>query len=161
VSPDVQDSVFLVMSSDEENQQFGTGFAIDRDEEATYLLTCRHVVMDVGGPTRVRVGDRLAEMVASGSEDGLEDVAVLRAKGSVDVPTLGLRVSGEMGNSVTVAGFRPFARSFLIRSIRGTLGERIGLEARQQAGRIVAWDLDLSPYPETSILEKMSWAQAR
>ena len=144
MSRDVQDSVFLVTSSDQGNQQFGTGFAVDRDEAATYFLTCRHVVTDVGGQNRVKVGDRPAKVVASGSKDGLHDLAVLRVEDSLDMPILRLRISGERGNSVALAGFRSFAGAFIIRSIRGTLGEWIGLEARQRLGRIVAWDLKIT-----------------
>ncbi len=40
---DLNSSVLLVTSSDQTNTQFGTAFAIYRDEQATYFLTCNHV----------------------------------------------------------------------------------------------------------------------
>ena len=141
MSAHLQDSVVQVTSSDQTNRVVGTGFAIDRDEQGTYFLTCKHVVTTAGGATQIKVIDRPAEMVASGSEEGLDDVAVLRADDLLNVPILRLRVSGEAGSGIKVAGFQPFGEGLLIRSIPGTLGERIGLEARQRLERIVAWDL--------------------
>jgi hypothetical protein len=144
VGVDLNASVFLVTSSNSDNQNFGSSFAFYRDyRDDVYFLTCRHVVTDVGGPDEARVENHPVERVASGSEDGLDDLAVLRVEDLPDVPLLQLSVSAEMGSSVTVAGFRGFARSFLIRQIRGKLGQQIGLEARQHPGRVMAWDLKI------------------
>ena len=52
MDPNPQDAVCLVHSKDRDNKRFGTGFAIHKDEGATYFLTCMHVVKDVGGPDR-------------------------------------------------------------------------------------------------------------
>lgn len=144
VDLDVNASVFRITSSDSDNHNFGSSFAFYRDfNDAVYFLTCRHVLMDVGGPEQARVGNYQAEMVASGSEDGLDDLAVLRVQDRPDVPLLQLSVSAERGSPIIVAGFRRFARSLLIRQIRGTLGQQIGLETRQRPGRVTAWDLTI------------------
>lgn len=143
VSLDLNASIFPVTSSDWDNQNFGSSFAFYRDDlDAVYFLTCRHVVMDVGGPGQARVENHPAELVASGSEGGIDDLAVLRVEDLPEVPLLQLGVSAEMGSSVTVAGVRRFgARSFMFRQIRGTLAQQIGLEDRHQPGRVMAWDL--------------------
>jgi hypothetical protein len=149
VSVNPENSVFLVTGSDPNNQQFGTAFAFYRDEDDTlqnraiYLLTCRHVVTDVGGPDRVKVGSHPATVVARGSEDGLDDLAVLRVEDLYDVPILELNTSAKTGTPVKVLGFRSFPRSFLVRPLRAQLGERVGLETRLKPGRVVAWDLTI------------------
>src|SRR5215212_8321542 len=135
MSADPQDSVFLVTSSDPDNQQFGTAFALYSGEDATgnlikspfpaYFLTCRHVVTDVGGPKQVRIGGYQAKVVASGSEGSLEDLAVLRVDGLLhDVSILRLYPSAEIGSRVEILGFRNFAEHFLIRPLGAQLGEK-------------------------------------
>jgi hypothetical protein len=150
VSTDPEDSVFLVTSSDPDNQQFGTAFAFYSGEdanghtEATYFYTCRHVVTDVGGPDKVRIGGYPAKVVVQGSEDGLDDLAALRVEDLRNVPFLRLNPSAEAGNSVKVLGFRSFARSLqIIRPLQAQLGERVGLETRRKPGRVLAWDLKI------------------
>lgn len=144
VGMDVDASVFLVSSSESGNQSFGSSFAFYRDfTDSVYFLTCMHVVKDVGGPEEARVGNHPVEMVASGTEDGLDDLAVLRVEDLPDVPLLQLSVSAERGSPIIVAGFRRFTRSFLIRQIRGELGQQIGLESRHRPGRVMAWDLKI------------------
>jgi hypothetical protein len=149
MSIDPQDSVFLVTSSDPENSRFGTAFAFYWDEsstgqyEATYFLTCRHVITEAGGPKQLRIGGRLARVVTSGSDDGLDDMAVLRVEGVRDVPILNTNAAGESGSQIRVLGFRSHLQDYLIRPLRGTLGERVGLESKQQRGRVAAWDLEI------------------
>jgi hypothetical protein len=145
VNVDLNASVFEVTSSDSDNPNFGSSFAFYRDFiDRCYFLTCRHVVMDVGGPDQARVGNHPAEMVASGSEGGIDDLAVLRVEDLPDVSLLQLSVSAETGSAVAVAGVRRFdAQSFMFRQIRGKLAQQISLQSRQRPGRVVAWDLTI------------------
>jgi hypothetical protein len=55
MSADLQTSIILITSSEPTNGSFGTGFIIHKDEQAVYLLTCAHVVEDLGGPDNVQV----------------------------------------------------------------------------------------------------------
>jgi tetratricopeptide (TPR) repeat protein len=140
-SEDLRQSVVLVTSNDPNNRKFGTSFVIYKDEYTTYLLTCAHVVRDVGGPDQVVVSNYPAKVIASGPENGLYDLAVLQIEKALNVPFLTLNPSGKTGNSFITAGFQSFDNQFLIRTIRGTLDEQVGLEARGQTDRVKAWDL--------------------
>src|SRR5215471_4987408 len=97
MSPDLRNSVFLILSSADNNSSFGTGFVIHQDEQAAYLLTCAHVVQDVGSETIV-IKRIQAKVIASGSEYGI-DLAVLRVEGlPTKPPPLPLSTTGEKGN---------------------------------------------------------------
>lgn len=72
-----QASVVLITSSDRGESHFGTGFVIDKDERNTYIVTCAHVVRDVGGPDKIKISGIQARVIASSPEDGA-DLAVLR-----------------------------------------------------------------------------------
>lgn len=140
MSSELQDSVILITSSAPNNSRFGTGFVIYRDEQATYLLTCAHVVRDVGGLDQVEADGRRATVIASGEADGI-DLSVLRVEGLFDKPPLGLCVSGEKGSPFITAGYQSFDKGFLIREIRGNLAGQTGFKHRGQTNRVRTWDL--------------------
>ena len=73
MSAKLQDSVVIVTGS--ETRQFGTGFVIHKEGGTTYLLTCKHVVDDVGGNEKLNVDDYTAMLLAS---DDVFDIAVLQ-----------------------------------------------------------------------------------
>jgi len=138
-----QDSIILILSTDSGNSRFGTGFVIHRDDEASYVLTCAHVVEDVGGPDKVKAGGSIATVVASGEKEGL-DLAVLRCDGALNELLLPLRPAGARDRRFVTAGFQLFGKDYLIRTLRGKLGEQVGLESRQRQERIEAWDLQIT-----------------
>jgi hypothetical protein len=158
----LQDSVILITSSVPDNNRFGTGFVIHRDKRATYLLTCAHVVRDVGGQDTVKAGGSTAIVIASGEEDGL-DLAILRVEGLLDKSPLQLHASGEKDHPFIAVGFQLYSKDFLIRPLQGKLGEQVGLEPRGRTNRIRAWDLRivddyyLQPgYSGSPVIEKNS-----
>lgn len=143
----VSDSVLLITSSDSANTTFGTGFVIHRnaDEQASYLLTCAHVVRDVGGATMVCAAGRPATVVAYGDADGTGvDLAVVRVEGLPELPVLRLQAGAKEGEAFFATGFQVFRPNFLLRPINGTLGHRIELAGRDQAERTLAWDLSVT-----------------
>jgi len=142
VSVDLQASVVLIASSDPNISRFGTGFVIHQEGQATYLLTCAHVVEDVGGAETIDIGGLKGTVVALGNADAL-DLAVLRIEGQLDKSPLGLRVSGAKDSAFSTAGFQLFGKHYLIRPLQGRLGEPVGLAIRGQAGYIKAWDLKI------------------
>ncbi len=142
MSSDLKESVILITSSNSDIRRFGTGFIIHQDEHATYLLACMHVVEDVGGLQMVKAGGMSATVIAPGEKEGL-DLAVLGMEGLLDKPTLNLYIFGENGSPFVAAGFQEFAKGFLIRPIRGTLGEEVGLGYRDKADRINVWELKI------------------
>jgi len=68
---------------------FGTGFAIERDAHYLYIVTCYHVIREVGGEKALLVRQAPAELVAFDPEDGF-DLALLRVEieSLPDVPIL-------------------------------------------------------------------------
>lgn len=142
MSVTLQDSVVRITSVDPTVNRFGTGFVFYQDEQASYLLTCQHVVTDVGGPDHVSVAGLLAKVVATGGEDGL-DLCVLRVEGLFERYPLRLRIAGAKDHPFITAGFQSYSKQFLIRQIRGTLGEAVGLESRGKPDRIKAWDIKI------------------
>lgn len=84
---EITDSIFKVTGSVE--GKFGTCFIIQKDEAYTYLLTCDHVIEDVGGPEEVYVNGQKAEVIAYDPSDGF-DLAVLRVDIVFKYPSLNL-----------------------------------------------------------------------
>lgn len=151
MSSELQDSIVLITSKDSTNNHFGTGFVIFQDKSMTYLLTCAHVVDDVGGADHITAGGTTASVIASGVKENPDldvyypaDLAVLRVETLLDQPVLNLRLLGQKGTSFTTAGFQTFSKAFLIRPLQGMLGEQVGLEAREAGIRVRAWDLKIN-----------------
>jgi hypothetical protein len=142
IGVNLNDSVFRVTSKGPDDRRFGTSFAIHQEEQATFLLTCRHVVTDAGGVNAIRIGNQPVEIVASGSEDSL-DLAVLRVKDLRNVPILRLDASGMTGRLIRVIGFQELGEGYVLRDIRGKLGAQVGLESKTLPDRIQAWDLSI------------------
>lgn len=140
-----QDSVILITSRDPNLQQkraFGTGFVIYRTNEATYLLTCAHVVRDVGGAEKVLANGIPATVVVSGESKGF-DLAVLRVEGLWSLPILPLSPSGQEAKPFEIAGFYAFDQkeTRLLRKIQGYLGKQTFISSTDGSLRIKAWDL--------------------
>ena len=136
-----QDSIFLITSSDSSNTSFGTGFAIYQNSGSLYVLTCAHVVRDVGSSDKVLVEGMFAESIASGEEEGI-DLAVLKVEG-LSKPSLAMEARGENGSTFVTAGFQKFDKDRLIRPLRGTLGDQVGLKSRKSGMTNQAWDLHI------------------
>lgn len=92
-SENLAESIVLITSAnDRKANVIGTGFPFYREQNYTYLLTCAHVVNDVGGEENVRVNnnnDIPVYVVAIGDIQGF-DLAVLRIKGLLNFPLLKL-----------------------------------------------------------------------
>lgn len=134
-------SVTPVWSADAGSSVFGTAFVVRHDGTTSYLVTCAHVVRDVGGPGQVTVAGRPARVVAAGSPDGADDVAVL-ATDRLDAPPLRLAAEAERDRAVVVVGFRPVQadrRLVLAAPVEATLGARMALAG--PGGRTDAWPL--------------------
>ena len=138
----MDEMILLISSSDPENKSFGTGFVIHQQGSTYYVVTCYHVVRDVGGPDRVRIKENLpATLIAFDDETGF-DLAVLKVENLTNVLPLPLGNLGERGNQFVAKGFTvEDNRRFVMRPIRGTLGEQIYFESKQRAIRVSAWDL--------------------
>ncbi|MEM1170907.1 MAG: SUMF1/EgtB/PvdO family nonheme iron enzyme [Cyanobacteria bacterium P01_H01_bin.35] len=101
-----QESIVLITSANKGNV-IGTGFPFYREQNYTYLLTCAHVVQDIGDEENIRVNNISAEVVALGDIKGF-DLAVLRVKQLLPIPILRLMIlDGEQDISfkIKIPGF--------------------------------------------------------
>lgn len=120
---DVFDSVVLITSTDEDKKKFGSGFAFYREANAVLILTCAHVVEDVGGEHSVLVEGQSAEVLACGKSDEV-DMAVLRVTG-MELPPLAVGLVGKQDLECSITGFAPLSSSSPTRraeSLHGKLG---------------------------------------
>lgn len=140
----VRPAVLLI--SGRRRSNFGTGFIVHRDQHGTYFVTCAHVVHNVGGADEMVVdnnSDLHPVLVDSGVDRGV-DLAVLRVAGLFERPVLRLADDGASKRVVTITGFRKHTSSeHVLRSIRGTMGSLIDLQAHGKVSRVDAWDLSI------------------
>jgi hypothetical protein len=149
VSSDLDDSVILITSESSEIPDFGSGFVIYQDEGTTFLLTCAHVVKDVGGATKIRVGTDLATIVELGEEKGC-DLAVLKVNGLLEKLPLKLSNSASKGRRIVISGYyQNETKVKTQRKISGVIGERIVLEL--DGNRTIAWDIEIDESSKYSL----------
>ena len=137
------ESIVLITSSDLHDRHFGTGFVVWNDPQATYLLTCMHVVREVGGSEKLEIDGIPARVLAASSEEGA-DIAVLRTERPLEKPALSLCATGEQGDLFRTSGFQLGDKQWVIRTLSGVLGKHVEIQMRKQAKRINAWDLEIT-----------------
>jgi hypothetical protein len=138
-------SIVLITSSTVGHKRtFGTGFVIDQSLHITYVITCDHVVKQMGGDHAVEVDGRPAEVIASGREFGF-DLTILKVLGLAHRDSLQLNPSGDHGSACIIQGFYEFDTSInpVLRSIQATLGEVVELRSQDGRKTASAWDLNL------------------
>ncbi|MCB0214114.1 MAG: serine protease [Anaerolineae bacterium] len=135
----LDDKVALITGK--EPNQFGTGFVIHKDQYATYLLTCTHVINAVGWEEALQVDYKPATVVAFDPEDGF-DLAVLRVEGVLETPILPLKISALKDMSIITAGFSLYgSNQRTIQKISGTLHEQGKVDSARLQTRIICWHL--------------------
>lgn len=135
-------SIVLVESLQKDNTAFGTGFVVARDGDVTYVVTCAHVVRDVGGPDNVKVAARHARVVALGEDNGL-DLAVLESRHLQSRSPLSLREGGTRGLAVEIEGYYKYISLRPLEAVRGRLGGSFRLSDTQHQHYIQAWHIDI------------------
>lgn len=139
-SEEIQKSIVLITDGETKPKNFGTGFIIRHVSGFSYILTCAHVVKAIKSSGNIKVGEQDAIVVVSGEEEGL-DLAVLKANGLSDKPSLEMDAVGSAETEFLTAGFQAFSNTHLIRPLEGVLGESVGLQSSSLGERIQAWDL--------------------
>ncbi|NES78660.1 MULTISPECIES: trypsin-like peptidase domain-containing protein [Okeania] len=140
----LEESIVLISSASKEEPEvnnIGTGFPFYREKIYTYLLTCAHVVKDVGGDGNVLVNNIPAEIVAIGDVKSF-DLAVLRVEGLLHIPLLQLICLSEAKErSFQIAGNYLYGEENKRRLeiISGVLGKKDFLT--QSNERVIAWEL--------------------
>lgn len=135
-------AIFLLTSADPDRKKnFGTGFAIAHKDGKLFLLTCAHVVEDIGG--KVKVGGLEAEVVAAGLGSSI-DLAVLSIPCEKPPPLLNrIALEKKEGDRFQICGYSLFAGakdSYVLREIEGSLGKSVSF-ASQNSSRVEAWDI--------------------
>lgn len=138
MTAELKASIVLITSSDPKNSRFGTGFVIRQASGTAYILTCDHVLRDVGGPETVLVEGQSVNVVVSGESCGV-DLAVLQV--DLDKPPLPWQQGGEKGQVVLTSGFQLFSKDHLLRPLQGKLGDSGELQAGTLGDRVQVWDL--------------------
>ncbi len=139
----LEESIVLITSASDNSRKadvIGTGFAFYREDNYTYLLTCAHVVEDVGGEENVLVNNISAEVLATGDVKGF-DLAVLRVE-NLNIPLLQLISLSEAKNrKFRTAGHYLYSdeKKVMLETVDGTLGKK--RFARQNNETVIAWNL--------------------
>lgn len=143
MNTDDRDAIILITSSDPECSRFGTGFVIHQNDKITYLLTCAHVVRDVGGQNKVKANGHQANLEALGDTHGC-DLAVLAVETALTTKIpLKLGLVGEKGIEFIASGFyTDDTKTHKLASVSGKLGETQLIA--NEGDRTLAWDLEIS-----------------
>ena len=136
------DACILITSKNPNNRRFGTGFIVCHSEQKSYLVTCAHVISDVGGEELIEADGQPARIVGIGSDDGL-DLAVIEVDELLGKPVIKLKVLGLAGSPFLTVGFRAFGRHFSIAPLFGIVATAVALESRKYSDRIKAWNLEI------------------
>jgi menaquinone-dependent protoporphyrinogen IX oxidase len=99
-----EDSVHLITSSQDNNTNFGTGFVIHRKGVTSHVLTCRHVLDDVGGEEYALVDGNPVVKAVINPIKGPDDMAVLVVDNQSS-PVFKLKKATRSGLSFIVCGF--------------------------------------------------------
>ncbi|MBE7383828.1 MAG: trypsin-like peptidase domain-containing protein [Leptolyngbya sp. SIO1E4] len=137
----LEDSVVLITSQDENNKSFGTGFVIRQSSGAAYVLTCAHVLEDVGGASQAKADSMPVKLVKSGESDSL-DLAVLRVDGLLNRVPLNAKASGRQSSAIVASGFQKFDGPHMLRQLEGSLGDQVVIQL-DTSDRIHAWHLKM------------------
>ena len=132
------ESVYLITSQERDNGHFGTGFVIAKDETATWLLTCAHVVKAIGDETPLMAGSHPAEVVTR--IEG-EDLALLRVDSPLPSDPLPLLVTAKAGDPVRMVGHSNRAGQYLEQTVLGRLEQCAHVKTPGMDRRIRAWEL--------------------
>ncbi len=137
------DACVLITSSHPGKQgSFGTGFIVGHLEQKSYIVTCAHVIRDVGEDS-IEVEGRPAKIVCLGAADGL-DLAVIVTDEWVGKSIVKLAVCGGVGIPFFTAGFRKYGKHRIIASLEGKVFEKVELpQSKSYPERIGAWLLGI------------------
>lgn len=142
MNPNNLESILLVTSKNPENHRFGTGFVIYHFENSSWVVTCAHVVNDVGGEISLEINGSPAKIVGIGASDEL-DLSLLKTERRLDTPVIKLGTYGRYGSLFSTAGFQLFGRHFSIKRIVGKLVQQNELVSKSLSERIKVWAITI------------------
>lgn len=138
--------VALIDSKDTDRANFGSAFLICQDKQATYWLTCAHVITDVGGSEKTLVDGFSIKLVAPGEEQlatvrSGRDLAIVRVEGFLDKEPLKLCEAASKGKRFVIVGYSQKDKARFITQISGCLGK--STEINLKGNRTPAWYLEI------------------
>ncbi|NJM05878.1 trypsin-like peptidase domain-containing protein [Candidatus Gracilibacteria bacterium] len=134
------DCVVLITGTHETN--FGTGFVFAMSEKHSFIMTCAHVIDDVGGD-KIMAKERVAEIVVKGNSSAI-DLAVLKVERLPVDTYLSIRLFAETNDIVTVYGFREEGKHISLRSVAAVIGEQAIFQNRSGKISMTAWDIAIN-----------------
>jgi GTPase SAR1 family protein len=127
-------------------RKFGTGFSIGYDQQNLFILTCAHVVDDLGGEVWIN-DEHKAEIIANGISKGV-DLALLKVcyYSIKNTPSLlNCITEGKLGVKFEVCGYRTFEQNkYNLRTVTGSLGKSSFVESFTNNDRVKIWDLNIT-----------------
>ncbi len=146
-------SVLPIRIGKDDNTEFkGTGFIIHSSQDATYIITCWHVIEDFkeNEGEQIKAGNFDAKLFDSGKDYGL-DLAILKIPQRLyddqgnDLPVLNLCKSGNKEKIISILGWIEHVDKLgqiVQRPIEGELGSEINFNNDKSKNiYIPAWDL--------------------
>lgn len=133
-----QPPIVLIQSAAQGNKAFGTGFIFQHSDEHTYILTCAHVVRDVGGTQSVLVNQQPATVVALGEDNAL-DLAVLQIPPLANRPPLRLQATDHEQFAVVIEGYYKHATFRPLEQINGECTKTFQLSDSQAKHYVQGW----------------------
>ncbi len=154
MTTEFENSVFLISGQSPGKQPFGTGFIVSRDNNFSYVVTCRHVLDKIFDSNdidlkKIDIGGKSPETDFLFIGDGPEDLAVLKVKDLKNTVPFNLcPCSAKEELLVKIIGCHQLDSVHQIKPIHGKLGEA---EERVKSGsekRIKTWILKIDEIRE-------------
>ncbi|NES04827.1 MAG: SUMF1/EgtB/PvdO family nonheme iron enzyme [Okeania sp. SIO2F4] len=140
----LEKSIVLITSADDRKKNvIGTGFTFYREQNYTYLLTCAHVVEDVGGEESLLVDGISPEVVAMGDIQGF-DLAVLRVENLNNLLLQLINLSEAENKKFQIPGNYLYGeeKKRRLKIVEGVVGKKSFLTQNNQ--RVIAWELSIN-----------------
>ena len=134
-----EDAVVLITSGNSNNKNFGSGFIIAEDEHYSYVVSCAHVVQDVGN--KPYITGLPTEILANGSPDDL-DITLLKVS-KLNKPCLNQFAQGIPKTNIAILGYSIFESRQVKRLLNGKLGKSIKLTAKNKNWEMAAFDISI------------------
>jgi len=135
--PVIAENAVVLLSGN--NGNFGSGFIIAENEQHSYVVSCAHVVGDIG--EGLQVAGLPAEIEKIGSTDGL-DLAILKVA-KLNRACLNRFALGIAETDIEILGYSVFENGQVKRQLDGKLGKAIKLTVESQRHELSAFDVSI------------------
>ena len=140
---DFSNSIVHIQSQDPNNLRSCTGFVVHKDQDASFILTCAHIINDIGGKEQVKVQnlDVEVESIDRGDESVL-NLAVLKVKTTANLIPLKLNPEVDINSLAFVTGFSSSETSVARKRFRIVLRQHSYLKFFGYESWIMRWQIE-------------------